>query len=528
MTKKKIDWTDEADVVVVGYGGAGAVTAISAADAGAKVLILEKQLQDTDTSTNHTPSTRMSGGGILNPEDTEKAIEYFTNLRRIANESVDEEESAMIRRLCEQMATNFSWLESIGAVMGGVESMSPTFKNMDMIHAHHKETNAVGIYDADFPEIPGSEAICVFWVKATDGFRGGAALFKTLTNAVEKRNIPVMYGSGIEHLVLEDGEVRGVRGIRDGKPFAVKAKRGVVLTCGGFEFNEKMKSDYLRPLPVEFTGNPANTGEGVSMAQEAGADLWHMNCISFRVAMKFPEHPIAFGTQHHTKASIFIDQRGSRFTNERFKLHAFGYELSNFDCYATCYPRIPAFWVFDEKRRQMGPIANKHGACNPPKGKMGPIHYIWSEDNMEEINKGWIIKGDTLEELGQKLAADPDTHNLFDVDNFLKTVDRYNGFCAEGEDRDFLRPQNGLQPIDDGPYYAAKLWPGGPNTQGGPRRNIECQVMRPDKTPVKRLYSCGELGSFFGMLYNGGGNLAESIAMGRVAGENVAGEKPWE
>ena len=253
-----------------------------------------------------------------------------------------------------------------------------------------------------------------------------------------------------------------------------------------------------------------------------------MNCISYRVTMKFPGHCMAFGTQHHTQASIFIDQRGNRFSNERFKLHAFGYELANFDCYATCYPRIPAFWIFDEKRRKLGPIASKHGACNPPKGIKGPIHYIWSEDNLEEIEKGWIMKADTLEELGEMLKADPDTHNLFDVSNFLRTVERYNGFCKKGEDEDFHRPKNGLDPINEGPFYAVKLWPGGPNTQGGPRKNIQCQVIRPDETPIRRLYACGEMGSFFGMLYNGGGNLAECIAMGRVAGKNAAEEPAWE
>lgn len=525
---EQIHWTEEADVVVVGYGGAGAVTAIAAHDAGAEVLILEKELQDTPTSTNHTPSTRMSGGGILVPEDTEKAIEYFTNLRRIANESVDEEEAAMIRTLCEQMGTNIQWLNSIGATVGGVESMSPSFAHMDMLHAHMPGTDAVGIYDSDFPELPGSEAICVFWVKANNGNRGGTALFSALTGAVEQRGIPVHWGSAAQHLIYEDGEVRGVRGVRDGKPFAAKARRGVVLTCGGFEYNERMKRNYLRPLPIEFYGNPGNTGEGILMAQELGADLWHMNCISYRVTMKFPGHCMAFGTQHHTQASIFIDQRGNRFSNERFKLHAFGYELANFDCYATCYPRIPAFWIFDEKRRKLGPIASKHGACNPPKGIKGPIHYIWSEDNLEEIEKGWIMKADTLEELGEMLKADPDTHNLFDVSNFLRTVERYNGFCKKGEDEDFHRPKNGLDPINEGPFYAVKLWPGGPNTQGGPRKNIQCQVIRPDETPIRRLYACGEMGSFFGMLYNGGGNLAECIAMGRVAGKNAAEEPAWE
>lgn len=525
---EKIVWTEEADVVVVGFGGAGAATAISAHDAGAKVILLEKQLQDTPTCTNHTPSTRMSGGGILIPEDVEKAITYFTNLRKIANETVDEEEAAMIRRLCEEMHKNIDWLNSIGATMGGVESMSPSFAHMDMLHAHHENSGAVGIYDADFPEVEGSEAICVFWVKKNNGNRGGAALFSALTDALNTRKIPILYGSHVQHLVYEDGRVKGVRGVRDGKPFAVKAKRGVVLTCGGFEYNERMKNNYLRPLPIEFYGNPANEGDGILMSQEVGADLWHMNAISYRVTMKFPAHCMAFGTQHHTQASIFVDQRGNRFSNERFKLHAFGYELANFDCYATCYPKIPCYWIFDEKRRKLGPIASKHGACNPPKGIMGKIHYIWSEDNMAEIERGWIIKADTLEELGEKLKADPETHGLFDVPNFLNTVERYNGFCAKGEDEDFHRPKNGLDPICDGPFYAVKLWPGGPNTQGGPRKNIECQVMRPDESTIKGLYACGEMGSFFGMLYNGGGNLSESMAMGRIAGRNAAAEEPWE
>ena len=91
-------------------------------------IVIAPSLQlGLDLSLIHISSTRMSGGGILVPEDTEKAIEYFTNLRRIANESVDEEEAAMIRTLCEQMGTNIQWLNSIGATVGGVESMSPSF-----------------------------------------------------------------------------------------------------------------------------------------------------------------------------------------------------------------------------------------------------------------------------------------------------------------------------------------------------------------------------------------------------------------
>jgi succinate dehydrogenase/fumarate reductase flavoprotein subunit len=520
-----INWDEEAEVVVVGYGGAGAVTSIAAADAGARVIIMEKQAADTPTCTNHTPSTRMAGGGFICPEDPEKAIEYFLGLRRIANEAADEEEIAMIRQLCYGMADNLDWLESIGAKIGGAESHSPSFAHMDLKTA--TVGGKAGLHDADFPELPGSETLRVFWVEKSDEYRHGAAFFNALDKARVKRGIKVLWETPGEHLVIENGEVRGVIGTKDGKPFAVKATRGVVLTCGGFEHSEFYKKNYLRPLPIEFYGNPGNTGEGITMSLEAGAALWHMNCISYRATMKFPEHPLAFGTQHHSQMSIFVDKRGNRFSNERYKSHAFGYELANYDCYAMCYPKVPFYWIFDEKRRKLGPLASQHGTCNPPRGIKGRIHYLWSEDNLAEIERGWVWKADTLEELGQIIAADPDNNGLMNIDNFKATVERYNQMCRDGEDLDFHRPKNSLGTIEDGPFYAVKLWPGGPNTQGGPMRNIKCQVLRPDKSPVSRLYACGELGSFFGMLYNGGGNIAECLSMGRLAGKNVASEKPW-
>ena len=233
--------------------------------------------------------------------------------------------------------------------MGGKESVSPT-------HAHSNlKVESVGkaaaTYDADFPELPGQKRYASFSWRSQLEHRHGAAFFKTLSDAVEKRNIPVLWGVPGEHLVIENGAVRGVIGKKDGKTVAIRATRGVVLTCGGFEFNDWLKKNYLRPLPIHFYGNPGNAGEGINMSLEAGAALWHMNSISYRVTMKFPEHPIAFGTLHHSQMSIFVDKRGNRFSNERFKAHAFGYELAGYDCYAMCYPRVPCYWIFDEKRR---------------------------------------------------------------------------------------------------------------------------------------------------------------------------------
>ncbi|MDP6101418.1 MAG: FAD-binding protein, partial [Dehalococcoidia bacterium] len=84
-----------------------------------------------------------------------------------------------------------------------------------------------------------------------------------------------------------------------------------------------------------------------------------------------------------------------------------------------------------------------------------------------------------------------------------------------------------LVPISNPPYYAVKMWPGGPNTQGGPKRNHRAQILNVDGDPIARLYAAGEFGSVYGMLYpSGGGNIAECIAFGRIAGEHAAREEP--
>lgn len=76
------------------------------------------------------------------------------------------------------------------------------------------------------------------------------------------------------------------------------------------------------------------------------------------------------------------------------------------------------------------------------------------------------------------------------------------------------------------PFYCIKLYPATYNTQGGPRRNAQCRIVDPDNQPIPRLYSAGELGSFWGWMYNGGGNNAEALCTGQIAGRNAAAEKP--
>jgi predicted oxidoreductase len=107
------------------------------------------------------------------------------------------------------------------------------------------------------------------------------------------------------------------------------------------------------------------------------------------------------------------------------------------------------------------------------------------------------------------------------------TVSRWNRFCDAKHDADFGRTLM-LAPIVDKPFYAVELLPSMLNTQGGPRRNEKGQIVRPDGTPIPRLYSAGELGSIYSYLYQGTGNIGECLAFGRVSGRNAAAEAPWE
>ncbi len=174
------------------------------------------------------------------------------------------------------------------------------------------------------------------------------------------------------------------------------------------------------------------------------------------------------------------------------------------------YPRVPCFWLMDSLRIMIDALVFLRA------GAAGPCRvYDWSRDNSKELGNGWIISGKTVRELARKLELPPD--------NLEKTIEIYNRYCEKGKDPDFGRKKEGLVPLDAPPYYAVRLWPGGPNTQGGPKRNAKCEILNINGDPIPGLYGGGEMGSMFGMLYPGGGsNLAECLAMGRVAGENVA------
>jgi succinate dehydrogenase/fumarate reductase flavoprotein subunit len=314
-----------------------------------------------------------------------------------------------------------------------------------------------------------------------------------------------------ELVTNEQGAVIGVIAEREGEKISVMAKRAVVLTSGGFEYNEAMKQSFLPCGPFYALGSPGNTGDGIIMAQKVGAALWHMAAIACPLGFKAPEYEAAFDVMLFGDRFIYVDIDGKRFANEtELEMHEMWRTISFFDSARVCYPRLPTYAIFDDVTRRKGPLAQKMGVN---------MDYEWSLDNSKEIAKGWISRGKTMRELAQTISVDEST--------LEDTVKRYNESCRTGVDADFSRSKESLGPIGKAPYYAITLWPSLLNTQGGPRRDKNAMVLNYEGTPISRLYSAGELGSLWGFLYEAAGNLTECLAFGRIAGRNAAAEKPW-
>jgi succinate dehydrogenase/fumarate reductase flavoprotein subunit len=199
-------------------------------------------------------------------------------------------------------------------------------------------------------------------------------------------------------------------------------------------------------------------------------------------------------------------------------------EILFFDHERAEYRNLPAYMVFDETYRRKGPVASRREHFQEMWG--GPVGYPsihkiyeWSRDNQAEIDQGWVFQAGTLADLAGKIGADAPA--------LEETVRNFNGACREGRDPQFGRPGKSLAPLETPPYYAVELALTLVNTQGGPKHNKDCQVLDFSNQAIPRLYAAGELGSFFGFLYQGGSNYPEAWAFGQIAGRKAAAENPW-
>jgi succinate dehydrogenase/fumarate reductase flavoprotein subunit len=521
----------ESDVVIIGFGSAGGCAAIEACDHGAEVVVLEKQPEET-----HYSNTRMSGGGFHSPDPSGD----FDSLKAYAKAmfsgdnlpyKLEGDQSEFADELAEL------WARYAPQNAAFMRALDPAFQ-------------AVKSAGAAFPEFPGAEGSKYACLRSTytgqydedaktgrtkdsakSAKQSGEAFHACMLTGIQSRKMPIHYGVAAEELMVEDGAVVGVKAQRGGRRMTYRARRAVIIACGGYEYNVRMRKAFLDGPGMEgwaFYGSPANTGDGIRMALRIGAALARVGSIAGRVICAIPErrHGLRIGmnTSGVGKPNeIVVDNQGRRYASERRitkdpSRYIFYKEALQFDTVTLTYPRIPSWMIFDSVMMRRGPVVSVAAAAYNG--------IDWGEDNQNALRNGWILSGETLEALAQRIQKHPDNRGKMDAAALARSVEKWNGYCAARHDPDFEREVATMGTVSEPPFYAIPLYPGGPNTKGGLRADAQRHVLDWDDKPIPRLYAAGEICSVFQFVYQGGGNLAEGIAFGRIAGRNAAAERP--
>ncbi len=206
---KTTQWDKEVDVLVVGFGAAGGISAITAHDAGAKVLLIEKMPHPGGISI-------LSGGGVAFAHNAQGAFQY---LRRTCNGTTPDD---ILRKMAEEMVGMIDWVTELAKVSGTEPSKTETRGHGTYPFPGTNEIDSIKLKDFQaYDEFP--------WAK---GLRGGARLFKVVYDNVNQRNIEVMLTTPAKELILNpDGEVIGLVAEHDGKTTRIKANKGVILAA---------------------------------------------------------------------------------------------------------------------------------------------------------------------------------------------------------------------------------------------------------------------------------------------------------
>lgn len=542
-------WDLEADVVVLGSGGAALTAAISAKDHGAdKVVILEKTGMVGGT-------TAMSGGMLWIPgnhhqlaegitEDDEDIVAY---LDAAAPGQLDpdtlmafmEGGPEMVRYLEDRTPVRFVSFSDFpdyqpylpGAKPDGGRSLDNVAFSFDELGKWASRVNPSKMaYPIRGSLVEATRGLLdeeILAEREAKDYRGlGQALVGALYKAVIDRDIPVEFEKRARQLVREDDRITGVLAEdADGRDFRVRARRGVVIATGGFEWNEKLVRTFLRGPLTGPVSVPENEGDGLMMAIDAGAQLGNMqNAFWMQSVLEFePQHRSAkpnylLGSDERARpGAILVNRKGRRFVNEAANYNALGKALHAFDGGTHAYANLPYWLIIDQRYKDKYPaFTSEPGGPIPP----------------------YMMQAGSLAELAEMAGIDPQ--------GLEATVARFNEMVRNGHDDDFNRgdttydnfymwgdpsfeaPYRTLGLIDQGPFYAVKMEAGALGTAGGPRINENGQVLDWNDKPIAGLYAAGNASAaVLGEAYGGaGGTLGPGLTFGYLAGRHLGTHLP--
>ena len=503
MLSKTVDTFDEIfDVIVVGYGFGGAVAAINAHDAGAKVLLAEKMPNPGGISI-------CSGGGLRLPHDRDATFAYL----KATNDGTTPDN--ILEAFVDEMVQIDEYVQELIKVNGAQIKRTErpgnyTFPGYDKM------------YFLQIDEIPGFDPKRDY--SYANALSGGPFMFKVLQDNIAARGIEERLGVSAKRLITDgDGAVSGIW-LDDGNgPKAFEAKQGVILACGGFEHAPEMQRQYWQINPVYTAAFVGNTGDGIRMTTDLGADLWHMWHFHGTYGFRHPDLPFAIRTKRlpdwvpgvreaeAPMSWILVGKNGRRFMNEYDPyMQDTGHRGMDWvDPMQMGQPYVPCYMILDDEGRALYPLGQTMFNDSDYE------NYEWSRDNLKEVQNGLIQKADSIEELADMIGCP--------AEELVATVESWNVSCDTGAD-DMGRPPKSMVPLRKPPYYLAEVWPCVSNTQGGPVHDEKRRVVNAYGEPIPRLYTAGELGGIWGSLYLSGGNLTECFVSGRIAGRAAAGE----
>ncbi|WP_040691297.1 FAD-binding protein [Nocardia vinacea] len=467
LITETVEWDVTAGVIVVGFGIAGACAAISAAEAGAGVLLLERTGAAGGASALAAGHFYLGGGTPVQQatgyaDSVEAMIAYLEAV-------TPEPDTAKIRVYCAESVAHFEWLEAHGveferSFYPGKAVVQPGTEGL-MWTGNEK----VWPYREQARPAPRGHKV------NARAERGGQQVMTVLAERVRELGIEVRYETEVRQLVVDaGGRVVGVRW-RDGA-----AAGAVVLAAGGYVMNPEMIAAYTPRLAEHFLplGVPTDDGIGIRLGQSAGGDVAQMDG-AFMTASFYPPAELLYG--------VIVNKAGRRFVAE--------------DSYhgrtagaVVAQPDSTAYLIVDNK------------------------HMVWPELPMVKFVDGW----DSVAEMASALGMPSDA--------LRKTLEDYNAAAAQGRDPEFGKHSDWLTPLTEGPWGAFDLTPGRATyvgfTLGGLRTSVDGAVLRTDGSVITGLYAAGACASNLAQDssgYSSGTCLGEASYFGRRAGAHAAG-----
>jgi urocanate reductase len=454
----------QADVVIIGGGGAGLSAAVSAHQNGAKVVVLEKMARVggntiiSGAAYNAVDPKRQTAQGI------EDSIEkHYTQTYEGGDKQGNPE---LIRTLVENAPITLEWLEGLGM----------KFK----------------------PEI--FTVLGGLWPRAHAPVKPlGTGFIETYMSYIEKNkaDMEVLVNTKATEIIMENGKAVGVKAEGPNGTIIAKASKGVIVATGGFGANVEMRDKYNTMWPtltnIKTTNHPGATGDGYTMAEKVGANLIGMKDIQL-LPMGDPKTGSLSGNiEQGVENRIFVNKDGNRFVDEGARRDVMTKAL------------------FEQKDTFMWVVLDKHSYPT------GDIKNHFNESIDELVAQGRAYKADTIEGLAKQIGVDPA--------NLAKSVADFNK-SVETKSKDTFGRTLYADKIDTAPFYAGARVPTVHHTMGGVEINTNAQVIDKTGKIIPGLYAAGETtGGIHGTNRLGGNALADINVFGKIAGKNAATNK---